>query len=161
MVFYLLFIVLVITDTNSQIAEVNSKVYLYDGSVYIGKILNAVPNESIRIQLNDTAAISIPNFNIKKIVQKDHLKKYKIHNQSYEFSQKGYYNVNYLVISGGSSGEGMTTLGTGLSSSFGYMFNKYFLHRRYPIGWYIRHKLIRHVALHMHSHPELLQDHRI
>ena len=106
--------------------EVASKVFLNDGSIYIGRILDVVTDKSIRLQLNDGIVISISYSNIKKIIQSDDAGKQRVEHRAYEFREKGFYNVNYASITSGSGIEGMSTIGFGLSSSFGYMFNKYF-----------------------------------
>lgn len=111
---------------HSQKSEQVSKIYLYDGSIYIGKIMEVVPNTSMRVQLGDSSSLNIQYANIKKIIQTDNIGKQRVDHPKYEFSEKGFYNVSYVSITGGSGIEGMSNIGFGLSSSFGYMFNKYF-----------------------------------
>lgn len=113
-------------DAQCQKNDAISKVYLYDGSIFIGKILDLIPNISLRIQLSDSSSLNIQYANIKKIIQIDEKGKHRINHSAYEFKETGFYNVNYATINGGSGIEGTNTLGFGLSSSFGYMFSKYF-----------------------------------
>lgn len=126
LILIILFFSELIFEAYSQNSEQVSKVYLYDGSIYIGKILDAVPDKSIRLELNDGVAISILNSNIKKIIQTDDTGNQKAKHYSYDFREKGLYNVNYISITVGNGIEGNSNLGFGMSSSFGYMFNKYF-----------------------------------
>jgi hypothetical protein len=110
---------------NCQKNEQVSKVYLYDGSIYIGKITEDVPDKNIMLQLNDSMSMTLVYSQIKKIIHKDNTGREKTNHIEYEFREKGFYNVNYASLSGGNGVTGSTEIGFGLSSSFGYMFNKY------------------------------------
>lgn len=124
-IFILIFFVVHSFNADCQKNDVVSKVYLRDGSIYIGKILDAVPDKSIRLELYDGVAVTILNSNIKKIIETNRGGNRKTEHYSYEFRETGLYNVNYISITGGSGIEGNSNLGFGMSSSFGYMFNKY------------------------------------
>lgn len=118
--------------SQSQQNENIVKLLLHDGSVYIGKVLEYTQREYINFQLNNGHILKIQKSDVKKMKGDDKLLKSKFN--LYEFQEKGFYNVSYVSFSGGSSVRGLSSIGVGLSSSFGYMFNRY-LGAGFGIGW--------------------------
>lgn len=109
----------------SQEVKIVSKVFLFDGSILIGTILEANQNDNMYFELSEGTLLNIPVRSIKKIIQNNDKGRSKINNP-YEFREKGFYNVNYLSSNAGIESDGSHVLGFGLSSVVGKMFCKYF-----------------------------------
>ena len=107
--------------------------YLKDGSILRGKILEYRPNENIKMQiLGDSLTLTIPQNVVKKLVQEIKKEKKLITNtpKIYEFRERGWYgflglqalpyrhSVSYNRVS--------NNFGYGLNGAFGYRFHRIF-----------------------------------
>lgn len=100
-----------------------SKVYIKEGSIYVGQILQ-YSDTSLNIQLREGMVLSIPQSTIKKIIQlEDYAKIRKV--VPYQFKEKGWYQINYLSAYGGTSENNDYVIGAGFNSIFGYMYSRY------------------------------------
>lgn len=101
-----------------------SKVYIKEGSIYVGQILQ-YSDSSLNILLREGILLSIPLSTIKKIIQlEDYPKIQQV--APYLFKEKGWYQINYLSAFGGSNEYNEVAVGAGFNTLFGYMYSRYF-----------------------------------
>jgi len=103
-------------------------VYLKDGSVFEGKILEYHQKKLLKLELSESkVVITLYSRKVKKIihggVDKMYLQKLK---KPYRFKEKGFYNASYLTFNGGGSAfdASQTNYGYGVQTSFGYQFHR-------------------------------------
>jgi len=110
--------------------ERSDVIYLKNGSIYRGRIINFQENKSIDLLIvDDTLKLNIPENVIKKVVQNVKQTSFKnpIH---YSFNDKGLYTTIYTGINPGfySSSKWNKTIhvGANASISMGYQWNKWY-----------------------------------
>ncbi len=103
-------------------------VFLKNGSIFKGKILDYHPDKELKLELSNSGVIiTLESKKVKKIIQGDvahvYLKRVK---RSYEFKEKGFYNATYVMANAGGSAFNATetNYGFGVQTSFGYQFHR-------------------------------------
>jgi len=113
---------LVAQESGQQIQDI---VYLKDGSVFRGKILDYQPNKSITIETWSGQQLTFDGKSVKKVKQElieGHKSKKA---KTYDFREKGFYNSTDISL-GWAEGEWeQLILGASISNVFGYQFNRF------------------------------------
>lgn len=108
----------------SQQAEVTNTIYLSDGSVLVGTLLeNENDNEKI-LKLKDGTILHLLKTSIVQI-DPAKAKRYNVSDHQNKFGNSGLYNLNYVGVNGGIRESQSSSIGFHISSSVGYMLNKY------------------------------------
>jgi hypothetical protein len=103
-------------------------VYLKNGSIFKGEILDYHPDKQLKLELSNSGIIiTLESKKVKKIIQGDvdsvNLKRVE---RPYHFREKGFYNATYVMANAGGSAFDVTetNYGFGVQTSFGYQFHR-------------------------------------
>lgn len=106
-------------------------VYMKNGSVFYGRIMEYTQGKELKIKLSTNGTIvTLKDRKVKKIIQgnvkEPVYKKIKRTRKPYQFKEKGLYNATYLTTNmGGSAFDATETdYGYGMQTSFGYQFHR-------------------------------------
>ncbi len=98
-------------------------VYLRNGSVFRGKILELKPGGDIIMTTWSGVSMTLPESNVKRIVQR--CREQKRARREYDFKEKGLYNATRLGVLTGQNFQGSNSTGYSIYHSTGWMFNRW------------------------------------
>ncbi len=100
-------------------------VYLKDGSIFRGTIVEYEPGGILRLRINRTSTITLQDARIKKIVQKGTASG-KGGRKEYAFKERGFYNATYGNLSISTEFRGNDpVVDVGIHNITGYQFNRF------------------------------------
>lgn len=103
-------------------------VYMKDGSIYRGKIVEQAPDGPVVIQTWSGLIMHLPAKKVRRIVQKcpeDASSKHPAAPRPYSFKERGWYNATHLSCVTGNTWNGGVATGFSLHNSTGYAFSRW------------------------------------
>ncbi len=118
------FLLLYAAQLKAQQNDFSDKVYLKNGSLIVGKIIQYAPNDTLKVQIGSGQIVPFGHDQVKKIVMFSALKDKSFRTEKpYEFKEQGLYDA--LSLSGNFGRNAIRTQrGIGIQNVVGYQFNR-------------------------------------
>lgn len=100
-------------------------VYLKDGSVFRGKILDYKPAQLLIIETWSGQQLKFEGNVVKRVKQELISTKLRKKEKNYEFREKGYFNSTDISVNGSEGNWGRVNVGVAIANVTGYQFNRF------------------------------------
>lgn len=118
-----LLLLFLLTFKTLHLSAQHDKVYLYNHTKLIGKILSYQPKDSVQLQLSTGQIVTFYSKDVKNVVMEE-----VKHSKMYAFEERGFYNVSYFGVSFGKTRLPYNTqsshLGVAFENITGFQLNR-------------------------------------
>jgi hypothetical protein len=104
-----------------QTQKYNDKVYLKNETRLVGKVIQYIPNDTLKLELKNGQIVVLHDNTVRKLVMGDADEKT---GKVYAFKEKGIYNASYFGLSFGKTQYDQAVQGAFFSTAMGYQFNR-------------------------------------